>query len=176
MARIALPIDAFTSRFNLSSRFEGMRSESLANRFSNLKPVSEFFDFRRISKPASFAEAQSRVNYNLSYFSSNYLIVFAMLSVYSLLTNWWLLFDIIFVIGGLWGIRRLGDRDLDLGFIRATSSQLYTALLCIAVPVFFFASPFAAALWLIGASGVTILGHAAFLDKPIESAFSEEAV
>jgi hypothetical protein len=39
-----------------------------------------------------------------------------------------------------------------------------------------FASPISTVLWLIGASGVTILGHASFMDKPIENAFSEEAV
>ena len=31
-------------------------------------------------------------------------------------------------------------------------------------------------LWLIGATGVTILGHASLMDRPIENAFSEEAV
>jgi hypothetical protein len=40
----------------------------------------------------------------------------------------------------------------------------------------FIASPFSTVLWLIGASGFTILGHASFMDKPIENAFSEEAV
>jgi PRA1 family protein 1 len=53
---------------------------------------------------------------------------------------------------------------------------MYTGLLCIAVPVGFFASPITTILWLIGASGVTILGHASFMDRPIENAFSEEAV
>jgi hypothetical protein len=48
--------------------------------------------------------------------------------------------------------------------------------LIIAVPLGILASPISAMLWLIGASGVTIIGHAAFMDKPIENAFSEEAV
>jgi PRA1 family protein 1 len=63
-----------------------------------------------------------------------------------------------------------------IGTFRATTSQLYTALLCVSVPLGFVASPWTTALWLIGASGVSILGHASFMDKPIESAFSEEAV
>lgn len=176
MSRINIPLDALTSRFNLSDRFASVRSTSLTTRFSNLKPISEFFDFKRLSKPANFNEVQSRVNYNLGYFSSNYAVVFLMLAVYSLLTNWTLLFVIILVVGGMWGIGKLEGGDLQLGFTTVTSSQLYTALLIIAVPMGFIASPFSTILWLMGASGVTILGHASFMDKPIDEAFSGEAV
>lgn len=176
MARIQIPVEALTSRLNISERFNSMRSGGLATRFSNLKPVSEFFDYKRISKPENFAEAQSRVNYNLSYFSSNYAVVFTMLGVYALLTNWALLFDIIFVIGGLFIIGRLEGRDLEIGSFRATTSQLYTGLICIAIPLGFWASPISTIMWLVGASGVSILGHAALLEKPIDEAFSGEAV
>lgn len=176
MARIQIPLDALTSRLNLGSRFEGVRSQSISTRFANLKPVSEFLDFKRLSKPANFGEVQSRVNYNLSYFSSNYAAVAVMLAIYSLLTNLTLLFDIIFLAVGLFGIKKLEGRDLELGFTRATTSQLYTFLLIITVPLFIWASPISTALWLVGATGVTILGHASFMDKPIDTAFSEEAV
>jgi PRA1 family protein 1 len=176
MARIQIPLDALTSTFNLSERFAGVRSQSLATRFSNLRPLSDFFDFRRLSKPQNFSEVQSRVNYNLGHFSSNYVVIFVMLSIYGLLTNWTLLFVIFLVVGGLWGIGKLEGRDLDIGIIRASTSQLYTALVIVAVPLGFLASPFQTILWLIGASGVTILGHASFMDKPIDEAFSGEAV
>ena len=176
MARLQIPLDALTSRLNLSSRFEGVRSQSVASRFANLKPISEFLDLKRLSKPQNFTEVQSRVNYNLSYFSSNYAAVFVMLSIYSLLTNLTLLFVIVLVVGGMWGIGRLQGADLDVGFARATSSQLYTGLLIIAVPLGILASPISTVLWLIGATGVSIIGHASFMDKPIENAFSEEAV
>lgn len=176
MARIQIPIEALTSRLNISDRIAGVRSVPLANRFSNLRPLGEFFDFKRLSKPASFGEMQSRVNYNLGHFSSNYAVIFAMLSVYALITNWLLLFDIIFVVAGLWVIGRLDGRDLEIGTFRATTSQLYTGLLVIAIPVGLISSPFSTMLWLIGASGVVILGHAALMDKPIDEAFSGEAV
>ena len=176
MARIQVPLDVITSRLNLGSRFETVRSQSISTRFSNLKPISEFLDLKRFSKPRDFGEVQSRVNYNLGYFSSNYAAVAVMLCIYSLLTNLTLLFDIIFICGGLWGIKKLDGRDLDLGFVRATTSQLYTGLLIVAVPLFIWASPMATALWLVGAAGVSILGHASFMDKPIDTAFSEEAV
>ncbi|KAF2749958.1 prenylated rab acceptor 1 [Sporormia fimetaria CBS 119925] len=176
MAGIRIPFDALTSRMNLSGRFEGLRNQSVTSRFANLRPISEFFDFKRLSKPANFSDCQSRVNYNLGYFSSNYAVIFVMLSVYSLLTNLMLLFVIVLVIGGMYGIGKLQGNDLEIGERRITTSNLYTTLLCIAVPLGFWASPISTVLWLIGASGVTILGHASFMDKPIESAFSEEAV
>src|ERR1700735_1600657 len=106
MARIQIPLDVFTSRLDLSEGVAGVRSQSLGTRFSNLKPISEFLDLKRLSKPANFGEVQSRVNYNLGYFSSNYAVVFVMLSIYSLLTNLTLLFVIFLVIGGLVGIRK----------------------------------------------------------------------
>lgn len=176
MARIQIPLDVFTSRFNLSDRFAGVRSQSIAARFANLRPISEFLNLKRLSKPANFAEVQSRVNYNLGHFSSNYAAVVVMLSIYSLITNLTLLFVIILVVGGMWGIGKLDGSDLVLGSTRVTSSQLYTGLLVIAVPLGFFASPFSAIAWLVGASGVTILGHASFMDQPIDAAFSGEAV
>ena len=99
-----------------------------------------------------------------------------MLSIYSLVTRLLLLFVIVLVVVGMWGIGRLEGRDLDIGVLRATSSQLYTALLVIAVPLGIIASPISALFWLIGAAGITILGHASFMDKPIDEAFSGEAV
>jgi hypothetical protein len=176
MARIQIPIDVLTSRLNISDRLNSLRSGSMSSRFANLRPLSEFFDIKRISKPADFSEMQSRVNYNLGHFSSNYAVVFLMLCVYALLTNPWLLFDIIFVVLGMYLIGRLDGRDLEIGQSRITTSQLYTGLLVIAIPIGLWASPFTTALWLIGASGVCILGHAALLDKPIDEAFSGEAV
>lgn len=176
MSRINIPIDVLTSRFNLSERLEGVRSQSLGQRFSNLKPISEFLDLKRLSKPRDFADVQARVNYNLGYFSSNYAVVFIMLSIYALLTNTWLLFDIVFVSASMWVVGRLGGRDLEIGTFRATTSQLYTGIACISIPIAIFSGPIGTFLWLVGASGVTILGHAALLDRPIENAFSEEAV
>lgn len=174
--RINIPLDAIASRLNLRGGFDSVRSQNLSGRFANLRPISEFFNIKQISKPQNFGEVQNRVNYNLGYFASNYAVLFVMLSIYTLLTNFLLSFVIILVIGGMYGIGKLQGRDLDVGFFRATTTQLYTGLVVIAVPLAIIANPFSAALWLIGASGVTILGHAAFMEKPIESAFSEEAV
>jgi PRA1 family protein 1 len=156
MARISIPLDAITSRLNLSDRLNSVRSQSIASRFANIRPISEFLDLKRLSKPANFAECQARVNYNLSTFSSNYAVVFVMLSIYSLLTNLWLLFDIILVAGGMWAIGKLNGATLEIGTFKATTSQLYTGLMCLAVPIAFISSPITTFLWLIGATGVTV--------------------
>ncbi|CAK4029658.1 Prenylated Rab acceptor 1 [Lecanosticta acicola] len=176
MSRINIPLDALTSRLNLQGRFDAVRNASVSSRFANLRPISEFLDVKRISKPADFGQVQNRVNYNLSYFSSNYAAVFVMLSIYSLLTNLTLFFALVLIIAGMYGIGKLEGRDLDVGFARASVSQLYTGLFVIAVPLFFWASPITSILWLIGASGVTILGHAALMEKDVAASFSEEAV
>lgn len=176
MARIQIPIDVLTSRLNIGDRFASLRSGSLAGRFSNLRPISEFLDVKRVNKPDNFAEMQSRVNYNLGHFSSNYAVVFSMLCIYSLLTNFWLLFDIIFVVVGMFVIGKLEGRDLEFGQQRFSTMQLYTGLWIIAIPIALISGVFGTMMWLIGASGVVILGHAALLDKPIDEAFSGEAV
>ncbi|KAM5438309.1 hypothetical protein MferCBS31731_005170 [Microsporum ferrugineum] len=156
MASIQLPLEAFTSRLNLGERLNGIRSQSMSSRFANLRPVSEFLDIKRVSKPANFSEFQSRASYNLSYFSSNYVVVFIVLSIYSLLTNLALLFVILLVLGGSYGIGKLEGRDLDVGVFRATTSQLYTALLVVALPLGLWASPLSTALWLTCATGVPL--------------------
>jgi PRA1 family protein 1 len=176
MTSINIPIDAITSRFNFNSVAENFNAQSVSHRFANLRSVREFFDLKRISRPSSFGEAQSRINYNLSYFASNYLILALMITVYGLISNWALLFDICFVSSGLYIIRKLDGRDLELGFTRLNTAQLYTGLLVIGVPIFLFSGPFTTMLWLVGAIGVSVFGHASFMDKPIDTAFSEEAV
>jgi hypothetical protein len=176
MAQIRIPIDVLTSRLNLGDRFASMRSGSLSSRFSNLRPISEFMDVKRVNKPANFAEMQSRVNYNLGHFSSNYAVIFTMLCIYGLLTNFWLLFDIVFVVVGMYLIGKLDGHDFEFGQQRFSTVQLYTGLYVIAIPIALISGVFGTMMWLIGASGVVILGHAALLDKPIDEAFSGEAV
>ena len=176
MARIQIPIDVLTSRLNISERFANMRNASLGTRFSNMRPLTEFFDLKRVNKPANFAEMQSRVNYNLGHYSSNYAVIFVMLCLYALFSNAWLFFDIVFVTLGMYLIGKLDGHDFEFGQHRFTTMQLYTGMYVIAIPIAFFSGVFGTMMWLIGASGVVIIGHAALLDKPIDEAFSGEAV
>ncbi|KAK4200179.1 putative prenylated rab acceptor [Triangularia verruculosa] len=150
---IQIPIDMLTSRFNMGERFSSLRANTIGNRFANLKPLSEFLDVKRVNKPQNFVEMQSRVNYNLGHFSSNYAIVFLMLCVYGLLTSPWLLFDIIFVTVGMFVIGKLDGQDLEFGQQRFSTVQLYTGLWVIAIPIALISGVFGLMMWLIGASG-----------------------
>lgn len=147
---------------------------SLQQTISKIRPPQEFFDYRRVSKPANFGEIQSRVGYNLGYFSANYITIVSILSIYALITNLLLLFVIFFVIAGFYGINFLGGQDLVLPIGRFNTSQLYTGLLIVAVPLGFLASPISTMMWLIGASGVSVFSHASLMEKPIETVFEEE--
>lgn len=160
----------------MNLNLDSMRSNlgSLQNSLSKIRPPQEFFDFRRISKPANFGEVQNRVGYNLGYFSANYAAIVALLSVYALVTNTLLLFVIFLVGGGLFGISKLGGEDLVLPVGRFNTSQLYTGLLIVAVPLCIFASPISTMMWLIGSSGVSVFSHASLMEKPIETVFEEE--
>lgn len=117
---------------------------------------------------------QSRVSYNLGYFSANYLAVVSILSIYALVTNLLLLFVILFLGGGLFAINKLQGEDLVLPVGRFNTSQLYTGLMIVAVPLGFIASPISTMMWLIGSSGVSVLSHASFMEKPIETVFEDQ--
>ncbi|WLF76696.1 Prenylated Rab acceptor 1 [Lodderomyces elongisporus] len=147
---------------------------SVQQTISKLRPPQEFFDFRRVSKPANFGEIQQRVSYNLGYFSANYLTLVGALSVYALVTNLLLLFVLGFVILGVFGINKLEGQDLTTPFGNITTSQLYTGLLIVAVPLGFLASPVSTLMWLIGSSIVGVGAHATMMEKPIETVFEEE--
>ncbi|ODV81025.1 putative prenylated rab acceptor 1 [Suhomyces tanzawaensis NRRL Y-17324] len=169
----ALPqINLFSDRLSID-RIRGDLG-SIQSSVAKIRPPQEFFDFRRVSKPANFGEIQNRVGYNLGYFSANYIAIIAILSVYALITNLLLLFVTIFLIGGVYGISKLGGEDLNLPFGKFTTSQLYTGLMIVCVPLGFLASPISTMMWLIGSSGVAVFSHASLMEKPIETVFEEE--
>ncbi|SMN22222.1 similar to Saccharomyces cerevisiae YNL044W YIP3 Protein localized to COPII vesicles, proposed to be involved in ER to Golgi transport [Maudiozyma saulgeensis] len=161
---------------NLSMDNIKAQVHSLQNKLSSLRPPQEFFNVKNISKPANFSDLQSRVSYNLGYYSSNYALIVGCLSIYTLLTNLLLLFVIVFVFAGFLGINKLGGQGLVTPFGSFNTTQLYTGLLCISVPLGFLASPISTLLWLIGASCMSVFSHASFMEKPIETIFEEETV
>ncbi|QPG75337.1 hypothetical protein FOA43_002690 [Brettanomyces nanus] len=165
----------FSSMSNAFSMENIKQSYStLQNKFSTVRPAQEFFDVRRLSKPADFNEVQQRVSYNVSYFQANYISVVLLLSVYALITNGLLLFVLLFSGLGVYGISKLHGEDLKLPIGSLTTSQLYTGLLIIALPLGFLASPISTMMWLIGSSAVAVVSHAALMEKPIETVFEEQ--
>ncbi|KAK6343896.1 hypothetical protein TWF696_007550 [Orbilia brochopaga] len=171
---IRLPTSLVTEQ--LSAGLSRFQNTSLSSRYNTLRPISEFFDFRRISKPANFGEAQSRITYNLGHFSSNYSLIFLILAIYCIINNPPLLALIFIVIGGVYGIGKLEGRDLQIGTFRATVNQLWGALAVVGFILAIWSGPLGTMFNLIGASAITILGHAIFLERPIENEFAEETV
>jgi len=142
-------------------------------RLSALRPAGEFFDPNRVSRPADFNTAVTRVTYNTRHFSGNYLIVMGVLAIYALVTNPLLLIAIGFLCGGFIAINKWAPEPLQVGDRTVTQKHLYTGLFVIGVPLLWFAAPFATIFWIIGASAVLILGHAAMTEPGVESEYTQ---
>ncbi|GJJ76623.1 PRA1 family protein 1 [Entomortierella parvispora] len=141
-------------------------------RLSSLRPMSEFFDTNRFSKPTGLASVTSRFNYNLSYFQGNYMLMFLGITAYSLITNVMLMFSVGVVVGGMHFISKVPPEGTVIGSTTYSARQLQTGLMIVAVPLFFFSSTIGTIFYIIGASAVTILGHAAFMQEGVEGDFA----
>ncbi|KAG0142323.1 hypothetical protein CROQUDRAFT_662693 [Cronartium quercuum f. sp. fusiforme G11] len=142
-------------------------------RLSSIRPFSEFIDYQRISRPRDLNEATSRITYNTRHFSGNYALIVAALAVYSLLTNPLLLIAMGFLVGGFACIQRFGpDPNLIADGQTITQKSLYITLFVIGIPMLWLAAPIATAMWLVGSSAVTVLGHASFLEPSVESEYT----
>ena len=53
-------------------------------RLSTVRPLNEFVDYNRISRPRDTNEAVQRLTYNTRHFSGNYAVVIVLLAVYGL--------------------------------------------------------------------------------------------
>ncbi|UZJ56439.1 hypothetical protein CBS101457_005759 [Exobasidium rhododendri] len=147
----------------------GFRQEKL----STLRPLSEFFDHQRISRPADLNEATQRITYNTRHFSGNYVIIIFLLTVYGLLTSPLLLVAVAFLVGGFALINRFApEPTTQIGTYTITQRGLYTGLFCIGLPMLWWASPVALIFWLVGSSAVLVLGHASFIEPPVSSEYS----
>lgn len=129
-----------------------------------------------MSKPNGVVDAQQRISYNLNYFSANYLLIVAIVSLYLIFTDFPLLILILFDAVTLFLIQYFfGESDeLDLRFITLQKNILYTIILIVNLPVLFIASPITTLLWLLTTNGVLILGHAVIMDKPVEASYSND--
>ncbi|KAK0225915.1 related to YIP3 protein-proposed to be involved in ER to Golgi transport [Armillaria ostoyae] len=141
-------------------------------RLSAIRPPSEFFDYHRISRPADLNQATSRVSYNTRYFSGNYGLIIAVLAVYALISNPLLLIALGFLVGGFAVINKWAPEPVQFGEHTVTQKHLYTGLFVIGLPLLWLASPVMTFFWLVGASGVLILGHASFVEPGVESEYA----
>ncbi|KII92742.1 hypothetical protein PLICRDRAFT_37541 [Plicaturopsis crispa FD-325 SS-3] len=141
-------------------------------RLSALRPPSEFFDYQRISRPADLNQATTRISYNTRYFSGNYGVIVAILSVYALITNPLLLISLGFLVGGFAAINKFAPEPMQVGDHVVTQKSLYTGLFVIGIPLLWWSSPIMTFFWLVGASAVLILGHASVIEPGIESEYA----
>jgi len=65
------------------------------------------------------------------YFSGNYGLIVALLAVYALLTNLYLVFALIFLVGGFAAINKWAPEPMQVGEHVVTQKSLYTALFVI---------------------------------------------
>ncbi|KAK7472700.1 Prenylated Rab acceptor 1 [Stygiomarasmius scandens] len=141
-------------------------------KLASIRSPAEFFDYHRFSRPADFNQATQRMTYNTRYFSGNYVLIIALLAVYAILSRPVLLIALIFLVGGFAAINRFAPESVEMGGRVITQKHLYTGLFVIGIPLLWVASPFSAFFWLVGASGVVILGHASLIEPGIESEYA----
>ncbi|KAJ3215174.1 hypothetical protein HDU67_000742 [Dinochytrium kinnereticum] len=148
-------------------------------RLEKLKPMSEFFDKNRFSPPSDVKMFTSRLQVNLVHFSSNYMAFGLVAILYSLLTNLWLLIDVIVVLVGVRFITSMSPNEptaLFNGKLVLTQSQAWVALACLATLILWFTAAGSAIFWVACVTVTLIILHAGFMDKPIESDFASDEV
>ncbi|RUO96384.1 hypothetical protein BC936DRAFT_142127 [Jimgerdemannia flammicorona] len=174
--------------------FQKLRQE----RLSQLRPLGDFFDKNRISRPTSAQQISQRlsriglaryvslvVTYPLRkhWFAHVPPFVLACTVITSnttkattLITNLFLLITIIFAVGGLQFISKQGSEPLVFGGTIITSAQMYAGLIGLSIPLLWISSAGSTVFWIIGAAAVIIGGHAAFLEPSIEGDFTSGPV
>ncbi|CAK9786053.1 unnamed protein product [Cutaneotrichosporon oleaginosum] len=140
-------------------------------RLGQLRHPAEFFDYQRVSRPKDMGEYMKRAGYNIRYFSANYAIIVALLSVYSLLSSPLLLIALVFLIGGFIGINRFFSEPFEFQGRTITPQNLYIGLFLIGIPLLLLGGPISAFFWIVGASGVIVGAHAGLLEPGVESEY-----
>jgi len=141
-------------------------------RLNTLRPASEFFNPRQLSRPTDSNQVIERITYNTRYFAGNYIIVVGILALYAILTNYWLLIAIAFLVGGFAAINRLAPEPRQVGDYIITQKGLYIGLLVIGIPLLWISAPIWTFFWIVGASVVLILFHACLIEPGVESEYA----
>ncbi|CDZ97005.1 Prenylated rab acceptor 1 [Phaffia rhodozyma] len=141
-------------------------------KLSALRPLNEFFDHQKLSRPVDMNEATSRISYNTRYFSGNYGVVIATLAIYALITNPLLLLSLGFLVGGFIGINKWAPEPFEIAGKTIDQKSLYITLFIIGLPVLWWSAPLSTFFWLVGASMFIIFSHAALLEPGVESEYA----
>ncbi|KAI9146461.1 hypothetical protein BKA69DRAFT_1044814 [Paraphysoderma sedebokerense] len=84
-----------------------------------------------------------------------------------------LFFSVAFLGGAYHYISNLQAPEVRFGTVSLTQKQMYGYLVVISIPLLWFSSAGSAVFWIIGASAIIILSHAALLEPPVERAFED---
>lgn len=144
-------------------------------RFSMLKPWSDFFDWRRISKPKDVTDLTKRISHNLVYFQANYVIVVIVLLIYIMITNLLLLLSVVLIGAGFYYIsKRPPNEPLTLfGKYQFDQKKLYIILGVLSLILLYLSSGGSALFWIVSVSSSIIFIHASLLEQSIESEFTD---
>ena len=143
--------------------------------YQNVRPWTEFFDRARFSKPENLAVVRSRLMQNLVYYQTNYLMVFGVVLVYSLLTNLWFLFSILLLSGlFFYTYGYVSDEGVMLLNRRFSREQIYRCIAIATIPLMWISSAGYTIFWLCCASGLIITSHAIFSGPCLEMQFSSQ--
>ncbi|ORZ36474.1 PRA1 family protein-domain-containing protein [Catenaria anguillulae PL171] len=151
---------------------QGLR-EYKDSKFQNWRPVTDFLDVRRIRKPASWDMIKERANANLGYYQTNYVVIFFLICIYSLMTSPFLLFSLAILAIAYHVINSSNSPTLTVLGNTYSTTQLNTYLAVLSIPLLWLGSAASTVFWIVGASLVVIGGHAALLEPPVERAFEE---
>jgi len=146
----------------------------VSERRQKVKPWAEFVNSKRFQPPSSIPKLGRRLARNIDHFQSNYIYVFAVLIAYCLLTSPMLLLCIGASLGACY-ILQLKNKERKVKFMgkEVTLAQQYAGVGLASIPIFILAGAGTAVFWVIGASIVFIVMHAAFYnyESEIEDAF-----
>lgn len=148
------------------------------HKITNIKPFKEFFNISKINTPKSINEAKTRLFFNLNFFNSNYLIIILIVSIFLLFQNLLLLFALVALIGGVFGLNSFEFDQIRLGGVNVhlNKTYLYLALLGTTLPIIIYSGPISTLLSLGSISGAIIVTHGLLIDNLPETSFNESVV
>ena len=130
-------------------------------RFSTLKPWTEFADRTKFSVPGKL-EGFSRVNKNVAYFYSNYVIVAFVGSLYVLITNPSFTISMGTAVAMYYFLKMKVNANEPIALFGREVSiyQAYTTLIAFAIVSFYFTGGSSTVFWLVLCGLGTVLTHA----------------
>ncbi|KAH7029714.1 uncharacterized protein B0I36DRAFT_245887 [Microdochium trichocladiopsis] len=121
--------------------------------------ISKLLDLEHISIPRTYESIKFRIKFNLNRFWRAYCTILIVLTLYTFLTNWRLLFDVVLFLLGT-----AISRSLNYDIIRLHPVQVYTTF-CIAF-LLLRISAMATLLSTIGTGSLMAALHSVFVGVP----------